>query len=228
MATSHVGALTMLKNPLVQSSGGYQDITFLQTNEILNATAQEYSDEWSVFCASCSAQGGHIINPIYIGVRGNFRPKKSYTYLTNRIQGTTTKTRKDGHFTSYSSFWNRPTEPGITEWGITPNNWTWVTESTIYDPYSSSEIENKDALLRFSAASNGYNAAVPVRVSNNSKYSDTFSDNFEDYDVASCTESLSKFSGGEINLDLSHSGRRSVKVASGGNNVTLDMTPCTE
>ena len=102
-----------------------------------------------------------------------------------------------------------------------------TVEVTKYDPYSGSEIENKDPLGLYSGALNAYNHTLPVSVNPNSKYSEIFNDNFEDYDLNSCNEDLSDFTGGIIVADpvKSHSGKKSIKVPKTGTDVKLTIKP---
>jgi len=58
--------------------------------------------------------------------------------------------------------------------------WTFASEVTQYSPFGA-EIENKDALNRYSSAQYGYNFTLPTAVTSNSKYRYMGADNFEDY-----------------------------------------------
>lgn len=223
-----IGSVTSKVNPIRMDETGQLllDLKVLDY-QVLGSSASEYSDDWGIFC-SCGIGPGDFYNPYYRGTKGRWRGEKGYTYLTDRKQThPQAKLREDGPFTSFSPFWNSPVS-GVT-WikNTTDPNWKWVTEISRYDPYSGSEIENKDALGRYSGALNGYNHSLPVSVAPNSKYSEIFYDNFEDYDLNSCNEDLSKFNNGSTgNLDSkAHSGRKSIKVSKTGSAVNLSIAP---
>ena len=99
------------------------------------------------------------------------------------------------------------------------SKWTFASEVTQYNPYGQ-EVENRDALNRYSSALYGYNYRFPLAVASNTKYSELGYDGFEDYNFSTC-DSLSHFSF-EGSLDShnikiannqSHTGRRSLRVA---------------
>ena len=79
--------------------------------------------------------------------------KKAHLYLHGRTQSTLANSgyqnnRDDGVFSSFNPFWWRN---GSNIWNINSNNWTSTSEVTKYSPYGF-ELENKDALDRYSAA----------------------------------------------------------------------------
>ena len=113
------------------------------------------------------------------------------------------------------------------------NNWTFVSEVSKYSAYGF-ELENMDALERFSAAQYGYNNTMPMAVGANLKYSEIAFDGFEDRGFAGCTTNTHfNFPGnlkaigsqgtatGDISRNTSHTGKYSIRV-NAGNNVTLN------
>jgi len=62
------------------------------------------------------------------------------------------------------------------------SNWTFASEVTQYSPYGA-ELENKDALNRYSAAQYSYNKTLPIAVASNSEYREIGFDGFENRDV---------------------------------------------
>src|SRR5262249_10338567 len=86
-----------------------------------------------------------------------------------------TNIRVDGTFQSFTPFW---TPNAGNDWVANPNNWQWVTEATKYSPYGF-DLENKDALNRYSGAQYGYKQSLPVAVSSNSKYKQAANESFE-------------------------------------------------
>ena len=136
---------------------------------------------------------GQITNPYVWGVRGNWRPEKSYVYFdrndnTNaRIQTlvsnnlNTTNTKNDGVINGFKPFWIGssgddwvPTSTG------TPDPWTWNTQVTQVSP-DGNGAENVDALGIYSAAQYSFINKLPVAVANNAKLNDIIFENFEDY-----------------------------------------------
>jgi hypothetical protein len=151
--------------------------------------------------------------------------KKSYSYLTDRVQtrlNDNLDMRKDGVFRTFNVFWKTPL--GNTEWIKDENNWTWASEVTEYSPYGF-ELENRDALNRYSGAIYGFGNILPKAVANNSRYSDIGADDFEDYGYnADCQNdhfSFRKDHAGKVVDTESHTGKQSIKV-SAGSSVTVN------
>jgi len=135
---------------------------------------------------ACSPmQPGTVVNPYVTGLRGNWRPKISHSFLTERSQELAlngnydnTSIRKDGKYTNYLNFWQEPASmPG--SWTPDRTDWIYTSEVTEYSPYGF-EIENKDALGRYSAAIYGYNNTLPKAVASNAGQPDILFENFED------------------------------------------------
>jgi hypothetical protein len=171
-----------------------------------------------------------VVNPYRTNNRGVFRPLRNWAYLTDRKQTDPANIRTDGAFKTFSMFWNKPLCPSIPnpsypdpipEWGTTPANWTWASEVTRYNPVGN-ELENRDALNRFSAELTGYANTQVVATASNARYRQIAFDGFEDYSyslVPNTCQSLRHF-GFEPNLvddDASHSGKYSLKLASNAN-----------
>lgn len=224
-----IGNITTLKNPIVSSALG-----FTVDKEVLNASAVEFSDEWGLFCECCIHEGD-VYNPFVQGKKGNWRAKRSYLQLTERTQSRlndNTNVRKDGIFTSFTPFWNPNSG---NDWNIDANNWQFTSEVTTFSPYGF-ELENKDALGRFSSAIYGYNNILPISVASNSQYKEIAFDSFEDYDFDDCPDDHFSFEQGgtrviinnaSVTEDKSHAGKRSMKVGNGGNVETKRIIiPC--
>lgn len=115
-----------------------------------------------------------IVNPFYHGLRGVWRPKKTYKYLTGRVQTTNIQSNKnirdDGYFNTFSPFWYQPI-PGTDSWvaDITNVDWVFTSEVSKFNTMSA-ELENKDALQRYTAAQYGYSELLPVAIGNNIMY----------------------------------------------------------
>lgn len=213
-------------------------------NRIVNASAIEYKDIWPAQCecnlpkmkfntegnlqfeyASATTDDdsdtNRYYNPYLYNILGNWRANKSYAFLTGRNYTADPTPRKTGFFADFYPFYVKTN----SKWGISENNkklkWTSASEVTQYNPYGQ-EVENMDALKRYSSALYGYNNRFPVAVASNTKYSQLASDGFEDYD--SNSEECSKDSHfdykaqlkkNEVSISSSqaHTGRKSLKLA---------------
>ena len=118
-------------------------------------------------------------NPYLYNVRGEWRTKSSYAFLSGRNRGDINQgasPRYQGYFSKFNPFyfWNG------TRWSLDTTNWTFASKVTKYSPYGV-ELENRDALGRFSAAQYGYNYTLPTAVASNSAYEQIGFDGFEDY-----------------------------------------------
>jgi hypothetical protein len=209
---------------------------------IVNASAIEYNDQWPSQCEcnlpkmafvdgklkfgyeteTSSSDMDDLIkrsyNPYLYNVLGNWRANKSYAYLTGRNYTVDPTPRKTGYFTDFSPFYVYKDNA----WKITTGNefkkWTFASQVTQFSPYGQ-EVENKDALNRYSAALYGYNYRFPVAVASNTKYTELASDGFEDYTLSNCGVSSHFDFQGQLKLNevsvstkQSHSGRKSLKI----------------
>ncbi|KIA92212.1 MULTISPECIES: hypothetical protein [unclassified Flavobacterium] len=235
-------------NTIAKIKGNIGENPFMSntaSNRIVNASAVEYNNVWPSPC-ECNlpkmtfgddgalkfeyenkdnnAEEEDIIknsyNPYLYNVLGNWRANKSYAYLTGRNYTIDPTPRKTGFFTDFYPFYVFTTN---NTWEITTganyDKWTSASEVTQYNP-AGQEIENKDALKRYSSALYGYNNRFPVAVASNTKYSELASDGFEDYDFSNCgTASHFDFQGQlktnniSISDKQSHTGRKSLKIA---------------
>ncbi|MEQ1746749.1 MAG: hypothetical protein ABMA02_15055, partial [Saprospiraceae bacterium] len=133
---------------------------------------------------------GDTVNPYRLNLRGVFRPKRTWAYLTDRVPeptasvSTGTNTRSDGYFNQFSSFWES-TPSNI--WRTRPAGWTWAKQATRFNPVGN-EVENQDALGNFSAELTGYSNTQVTAVANNARYRQIAFEGFEDYgfDMPSC------------------------------------------
>lgn len=169
----------------------------------------------------CTTLDNSVINPYVLNVRGNWRSKKSYLHLTDRDKITASaggytdiNTRKSGLYNSFSAFWTPP--GGSSLWTPNTTNWTWTSEVTKYSPYGF-EIENKDALNRYSGAVFGYNHTLAKAVASNARYNEIAFDGFEDYDLIfnedCCQDQFSFYDDKtHITSTIAHTGRRSMQL----------------
>lgn len=127
-----------------------------------------------------------FINPYLSGILGNWRSWQQYAYhdarrhLPENAANGVTNIRKSGIFTSFTPFW---AYTGGSFKPVNPDNfpnWVMASEAIKYDE-KGQEIENRDALNRYSAALFGYLGSVPVAVASNARNTDIGFDGFEDY-----------------------------------------------
>ncbi|CAM4040521.1 MULTISPECIES: hypothetical protein [Flavobacterium] len=171
-------------------------------------------------------------NPYVYNILGNWRAKRSYAYLTGRHHSENVTPRVSGFYEDFYPFYtydatNKWKKSSNADIELFPNTkWTFASEVTNYNPYGQ-EIENKDALNRYSSALYGYNYRFPLAVASNTRYNELAYDGFEDYDFSVC-DSLSHFSFegslDENNISISntqsHTGRRSIRIAPSEGNET--------
>lgn len=253
----NMASITMMKNPLQKDiSGNYLSLntsTFSQLGNaspgnslrIINSDAIQYDDFWNCQCENnlpyipAAAVDTDILaeipieeylfNPYLYNVKGEWRAKKSYAYITERVdikeQATTERNnRKEGYFKDFTPFY----ASANTHWEQNPEAtnqidsngpWTFASEVTQYSPFGV-EIENKDALNRYSSAQYGYNFGLPTAVASNSRYRYMGADNFEDYNYWNTEEGHFNFKsnvdgnpGISISTDQSHTGNSSLLVS---------------
>jgi len=124
------------------------------------------------------------VSPYHMGMYNNWHIKKSYTYYSRRTPEaiSSSRIRNDGTFNEFTRFWHPPAS-NSDNWlplGIADNN--WITTNTVTRVNSAgADVENKDALDRYSAALYGYMETLPKAISSNARYRQIANDNFEDY-----------------------------------------------
>lgn len=203
--------------------------------KVINASAVEYSDDWKSQCESGLPNEagfkpnefglinatGTTINPFLFNTKGNWRAVKSHAYLTGRNNFVTANRRKAGYFIKFNPFYKL----NAGTWAKDTLGWTFASQVTKYSPYGV-ELENKDALNRYSSAQYGYNYTLPVAVASNAKYSEIGFDGFEDYGIPNPAQNslkphfgFSQALGSEAKIvnDKSHTGRNSIAINPGKN-----------
>jgi len=243
LQTASMASVTSMVNPIDTNNDDVLETSISGIYEntgvdyrIVNSSAIEYSDVWKTQCenifndfneAEFFAPEGDVIdpqklwfNPYVYNVKGDWRAKKSYAYLTGRkANATSTSPRNDGFYTNFNPFY----KVNGQDWTKNTANWTFASEVTQYSPYGA-EVENKDALGRYSSAQYGYNYTLPTAVASNSEYKEFGFDGFEDYAFKTTddnTPSNRHFGYQDmlgdnisINSKNSHTGKNSIAVAS--------------
>jgi len=217
--------LTSLSNPL----NGFGSNIY---EKVVQASAIEFSNGIKTFC-DCFGQPNtdnipQTTNPYVLGTLGMWRPSKSYLHLTGRTQSNydnNTTLRDDGVFTSYTPFYSL----SAGNWQMDKRNWTYTSQVTQFSPFGQ-ELENMDALGRYSAATYGYKQSLATAVAANAMYTEIGSDNFEDYGFSSCFDNHFKFDNitpANLTTTEAHTGKYSIVVS--GTPVTLTRllsNPC--
>ncbi|PKB18339.1 PKD-like domain-containing protein [Flavobacterium sp. 5] len=227
-----MSSITLMTNPIANNANINNSFSYLDkdtpTKKVINASAVEYSDDWKSQCenglpneAGLINSGTTKTNPYLYNLKGNWRAIRSYAYLTGRKNLNTTNSRRDaGYLTYFNPFYSLNNKV----WSKDTKNWTFASEITKYSPYGA-ELENKDALDRYSSAQYGYNYTLPVAVASNAKYGEIGFDGFEDYGIPnpeldalmkphfSFSQNLNDAA--SINADKSHTGNNSLAVKPG-------------
>ncbi len=181
-------------------------------DQIVDASAIELADEWQVFCDTydshyeCGDDPGDVVNPYVAGIKGLWRPEHSYVFNTNREYHN--NIQFDEVYDEFVAFpWSNP--------GSKDAKWLATNTITKHSPHGY-ELENKDALHRYSAALYGYENTLATAVGANTTYNEMAFDGYEDY-TDECTDQHFKFNGysSYISTDEAHTGTRSFKINSG-------------
>ncbi|MFB6455585.1 hypothetical protein ACE38W_09975 [Chitinophaga sp. Hz27] len=173
-----------------------------------------------------SAVTDTFVNPVRIGMYGNWHPSKTYVYYGQRNGSpvdSLTNIRVDGTYSTFAPFWQK--QSGKWQAQYDTAKWVWNAESTIFN-LKGYELENKDPLGRYNAGIYGYADALPVAVVQNSRYSDAAYDGFEDYFLnvgSDCADTVCAvgrhfdFSAFQNNIDSTqhHTGRFSMRIEAG-------------
>ena len=194
-----------------------------------------------VYC-QCGRLIADVVNPYVENIRGNWRPKSEYSYLTAR-DNSNNSVKLDGAFTAFKPFYDQRSS---TNWLPVYNSGrTWDYSSVKpYDNWiKNSETQSvnqqgnvlqvNDALNRRSASLYGYNNTLAIAMASNAYYNEIGFDSFEDYDYLykECTNNCTNDPGGysghfnfynnKYNLTrlASHTGRYSIAVGPGASNL---------
>ncbi|MCH8904183.1 MAG: hypothetical protein IIA45_09750, partial [Bacteroidetes bacterium] len=262
---------SLLKNPISPSP--------LAFDSLLYAASNEFSEQWGIFCdydieckdtsnfcttlctlvsndgaaVGCGVKPDDIVNPYLLGIRGNWRLNKNYTYYVNRLPSiaVSTNTREDGTFTSFIPFWEyhiasktwvpvyNPLHPQHNPSSLY-DNWMLNSEITVYSPHGRI-LENMDLLNRYTALIDGYDKVLhnlPVAIANNARYRQIAYDGFEDFDYRddAVTCALLGHWNFKKNLPASfidntqwHTGKHSLKLTPGSyHSVSREIIDCSK
>jgi len=147
---------------------------------------------------------GDTINPYIYGVRGNWRKKKDYVYITYRDQtdvNNNSDIRVDGIYHSFNPFWLYNTTSKSWKENATDTNWVWSSEVSMYDPHGM-EMENRDPLNRYTAQLLGFNYSMTSALASNAKHNNLLFDGFEDYNYLPGKLMCNDRSKSNLNLEM--------------------------
>ncbi|UMY66244.1 MULTISPECIES: hypothetical protein [unclassified Flavobacterium] len=231
-----MASITLMANPVATSSivNRFKKTAAFDPR-VINASAIEYTDIWQSQCENGLPSPGQTdINAFLYNTRNIWRPSKSYAYLTGRNRNLNDNTRKSGFFSAFSPFYYF--DDG---WKKDLSGWEFASEVTLVNPYGP-EIENRDALGRYSSAQYGYGYQLPMAISANARYQEMGYDGFEDYNplyFAKPNPKRSHFGfqnevnneDGTITDEAAHTGKRSLRVPQGhAISVSRDLIPCAQ
>ncbi len=200
--TEPMATLTAMSNPIPR-------IQFNNYSKVLNASAIEFSQDWDITC-ECLPPGknAHMVNPYMYGLKGHWRPSKSFTYLTNRTQSNyngNTNIKADGVFSTYTPYYFL----NGNQWMVNPANWTFTSEVTQFSS-NGNPIETKDAIGRYSSSIYSFNHTLQTSAAVNASLRQQLNLHFED-DESSCGSAVAGITPFTKSTE-SHTGRNSIEV----------------
>lgn len=193
------------------------------SSSCLNGSLLNCTNPQNIVNPTCGKIENQKVNPFFVGIKGNWRVKSNYTFLTDRTQTSATQSnmdiRKDGYFTSFTQLYSPNSgNDWTTNFGSGVNKWVNTVESTKYNQYGT-EIETKDALGRYSSALYGYDDQYAIAVASNAQLQQIGYDGFEDYDFNYVCKKDHHFDfypyKTSLDATTAHTGRYSLKVPAG-------------
>lgn len=129
------------------------------------------------------------INPFIYGFKGNWRPYETKVFQQSRLNNSVQNAvgpvdvKNAGYINDFYTNWYCPSinAPWVQN-TVTAASGKWVTANTVtvYDKYGQ-QLENKDALNRYSAAQFNFNGELPSAVASNAINREIYANGFEDY-----------------------------------------------
>jgi hypothetical protein len=133
----------------------------------------------------CATPLNRTINPYVVGLLGNWRLSQNFAFQENRTvprpvvgNPTSTNIRTGGTYAQMVPFWTYASSVW-SQVAATELRWIASNEMTLFNN-KGLELENRDALNRFSAAQFGYLQSMPVAVASNAMNREIGYDGFED------------------------------------------------
>lgn len=125
-----------------------------------------------------------VVNPYVSGFLGNWRPYQTKVFQQNRHYNDVFNAAKPGidaknagYINNFYSYWYNT----ANGWLPNPAGSSWVNANTVtlYDKYGQ-QLENQDALLRYSAAKFDFNGELPAAVASNAMNRQIYAASLED------------------------------------------------
>lgn len=165
---------------IMQITPGIQD-TYV--NCLNGFMAQSVPGNQTLYCGKLLT---NVINPYAENLKGNWLPKTSYSYLTNRSAG---NIKSDGYYTSFKPFYDQQSSSAwLPVYNRSFNNNATVPydnwqkgEETEYVNQKSQVLQTKNSLGLRSSVLYGYNNTLPVAAATNAGHNEIAFDSFEDY-----------------------------------------------
>lgn len=227
-ACANVNSFTVVFN-YINNEGGAATIS--AECEVFDCFDIRICNEFTVLEDFCMGGEGDNVNPYRIGLRGNWKPKISYKYLTERNPepyfvgddpvGDVANIRTQGVYASFSPFWQLNTS---NSWEKHDANWQWSVRNNQFDPLAHT-AETENALGIFGAATYNLNHVATEMVANNAGYWQIAFENYEDdifldtYQPSECHAKhfdIVPDAGGEISRRHAHSGNFSMRLGPEG------------
>lgn len=136
-------------------------------------------------CTPAPRTSSLIVNPFLNGFLGNWRPYQSLVYQSTRKYNQKTNVpqkgmdlQNAGYINTFSSYWYYNGSTWVATSGASAQ-WRISNTITLYDKYGQ-QLENRDALGRYSAAKFDFNGELPAAVASNAYYRDIYVNSLED------------------------------------------------
>lgn len=196
--------------------------------DILDAQSMTYSDQWEYpnYLFPSEALTGNVVaneDAYRYGTKGTWRPKSSYTKLTERIQTNLAAPTEEpdlsesGIYEDFRPFnWQDLNDNGV---------WTKTSEMTKYSPFGDA-LESKNALEQYTSELKGYNNTVTIATAQNARHDEIGYASFEDATGSLAGQVLGNFEFfGFLSVDEpftgGHTGDHVMRINPGANNIHL-------
>jgi len=200
MLDAMAASVVSMVSPIV-TNGSTRKLSLTNSSNVLSATAMEFSEKWQVDkgiigtfttvndqtnCTSTEVPdcNGHLdksINPYRKGLLGNFRAYRTLTFYDNRAEtdpAVPTNLGKNGALANFSLYWDFDATNAMVPNASLTN---WIETDRVKRINSRGlQLETKNAAGIYTSALYGYSKTLPVAVTNNSPYYQSFYDGFED------------------------------------------------
>lgn len=200
-----VFAATTMANPIRRNGLGSIDSVLVDNNaKVVSTTAIEFREKWQTdgdaflrkaYYTVCGADADSLscngileknINPYVKGLIGNFKPYRNYTFYGERNEADpaiATAIRKNGYIKDFGNYWFFDKSVNAYTKCLLPvstdTRWVWNSELTKVNG-KGQELETKDALNIYTAAQYGFAKNMPVSLTQNARYGESFAEGFED------------------------------------------------